>query len=138
MIYCPECGSETYVPRSKLVKRVRVCVSCATATDYKQPHMCECGNPKNRRSPGCPRCMELDHDRISGETRRKVLAAVSHLDWATTGEVCVAMDVAGQNGPEYRKAACMLRRLLSEGVLETRGDSTATEYRLVQRKRRAA
>lgn len=98
---------------------------------------CECGNPKNRRAVGCQRCMDLDYDRISGETRRKVLTKLRQLDeWVSAQEVYVALDVAGE--VDCRPYGDMLRQLAREGELETRGLNSGKEYRLVQRKRRAA
>ena len=98
--------------------------------------ICECGNPKHYRSPGCQRCMDLDHDRIAGETRRKVLGMLRHLDWCTTTDLCIALDVVGEI--ESRPYRNMLRTLAREGLVETKGRNSGMEYRMVQRKRRAA
>ena len=99
--------------------------------------LCECGNPKRRRAVGCDRCMEIDHDRLSGETRRRVLARLQHLgEWCSAQEVYVALDVVGEI--DCRPYGAMLRRLASEGLVETRGRNSGLEYRLMQRKRRAA
>ena len=139
MIYCPSCGSETLIRRTHHTKRIRVCVSCSAKIDCVQGEQCECGNPRLRGARfGCERCAQIDQDRISGDTRRRVLAAVARFDWATSLDLYLALEVVGEDGPEARKVGSMLRRLAEEGLVETRGLNSGMEYRLAQRGRRVA
>jgi hypothetical protein len=99
-----------------------------------QSLLCECGKPKTKRAVGCARCKEIERSRLSNDTRKIVLATLSRLDWASAFDVCVALEMGHVPGRYSR----MLATLCEEGTIVSRGKGSGLEYRLVQRKRRAA
>lgn len=95
-----------------------------------QRSVCECGNaPRVDYDKGCARCEAMDRARYKGErvvdVVRRHMARFDLVSVGELAEVCVATEA------QMRHA---LRALIAGGEVEVVGASTATEYRMKQRR----
>jgi hypothetical protein len=102
-----------------------------------QSLLCECGNRKAKRAVACQRCLEIDRERIRGDTRRRVIQILKRFDWCPTAELWESIGAADTHDPDAGRAQQMLYRLIDEGVVERRPVGVRWEYRLKQGRRAA-